>query len=61
LVIAAASLLSANIITIGADLAGMSDAVKLLTGLDPRPFTIFSEWASRWPQLIFGITRSLRF
>jgi NRAMP (natural resistance-associated macrophage protein)-like metal ion transporter len=41
LVIAAAALLSANIITIGADLAGMSDAAKMLTGLDPRPFTFF--------------------
>jgi NRAMP (natural resistance-associated macrophage protein)-like metal ion transporter len=40
LAIAAAALLSANIITIGADLAGMSDAAKMLTGLDTRPFTI---------------------
>ena len=41
LLIAAAALLSANIITIGADLAGMSDAGKMLTGLDARPLTIF--------------------
>jgi NRAMP (natural resistance-associated macrophage protein)-like metal ion transporter len=40
LLIAAAALLSANIITIGADLAGMSDAGKMLTGLDARALTI---------------------
>jgi Mn2+/Fe2+ NRAMP family transporter len=36
----AAALLSANIITIGADLAGMSDAGKMLIGLDERLLTI---------------------
>ena len=40
LLIAAAALLSANIITIGADLAGMSDAAKMLIGLDSRLLTI---------------------
>jgi NRAMP (natural resistance-associated macrophage protein)-like metal ion transporter len=40
LLIAAAALLSANIITIGADLAGMSDAAKMLIGLDTRLLTI---------------------
>src|SRR4030095_12479449 len=40
LLIAAAALLSANIITIGADLAGMSDAGKMLIGLDTRLLTI---------------------
>jgi NRAMP (natural resistance-associated macrophage protein)-like metal ion transporter len=41
LFIAAAALLGANIITIGADLAGMSDAAKMLTGLDSRVLTVF--------------------
>lgn len=40
LLIAAAALLSANIITIGADLAGMSDAGKMLIGVDTRLLTI---------------------
>src|SRR2546430_15092731 len=40
LLIAAAALLSANIITIGADLAGMSDAAKMLIGLGTRLLTI---------------------
>jgi NRAMP (natural resistance-associated macrophage protein)-like metal ion transporter len=40
LLIAAAALLSANVITIGADLAGMSDAGKMLIGLDSRLLTI---------------------
>jgi hypothetical protein len=40
LLIAAAALLSAAIITIGADLAGMSDAAKMLIGLDTRLLTI---------------------
>jgi NRAMP (natural resistance-associated macrophage protein)-like metal ion transporter len=40
LLIAAAALLSANVITIGADLAGMSDAAKMLIGLDTRLLTI---------------------
>jgi NRAMP (natural resistance-associated macrophage protein)-like metal ion transporter len=41
LFIAATALLSANIITIGADLAGMSDAGKMLTGINSHVFTIF--------------------
>jgi NRAMP (natural resistance-associated macrophage protein)-like metal ion transporter len=40
LLMVAAALLSANIITIGADLAGMSDAGKMLIGLDERLLTI---------------------
>src|SRR5947207_14829530 len=40
LLIAAAALLSANIITIGADLAGMSDAAKMLIGRDTSLLTI---------------------
>jgi NRAMP (natural resistance-associated macrophage protein)-like metal ion transporter len=41
LFIAATALLSANIITIGADLAGMSDADKMLTGINAHVLTIF--------------------
>jgi Mn2+/Fe2+ NRAMP family transporter len=41
LFIAAAALLGANIITIGADLAGMSDAGQMLTGLNSQVFTVF--------------------
>ncbi|PYL59482.1 MAG: iron transporter [Verrucomicrobia bacterium] len=40
LVIAAAGLLGANIITIGADLAGMSDAGQMLTGINSHLLTI---------------------
>src|SRR5919197_1984242 len=40
LLIAVVALLIANIITIGADLAGMSDAAKMLIGLDTRLLTI---------------------
>jgi NRAMP (natural resistance-associated macrophage protein)-like metal ion transporter len=40
LLVVAAALLGANIITIGADLAGMSDAGKMLIGLDTRLLTI---------------------
>ena len=40
LLMVAAALLSANIITIGADLAGMSDAGKMLIGVDTRLLTI---------------------
>jgi Mn2+/Fe2+ NRAMP family transporter len=38
--IAAAALLCANIITIGADFAGMSDAAQMLTGMNSRFFTV---------------------
>lgn len=40
LVITAAGLLCANIITIGADLAGMSDAGQMLTGINSHLLTI---------------------
>jgi Mn2+/Fe2+ NRAMP family transporter len=40
LFIAAAALLGANVVTIGADLAGMSDAGQMLTGINPRFLTI---------------------
>ena len=40
LVIAAAALLLANIITTGADLAGMSDAAKMLTGINSQALTV---------------------
>jgi len=40
LVIAAVALLGANIITIGADLAGMSDAGQMLTGINSHILTI---------------------
>src|SRR5437764_7296759 len=40
LLIAVAALLVSNIITLGADLAGMSDAAQMLTGINPRVFTI---------------------
>jgi len=40
LFIAAAALLIANVITIGADLAGMSDAGKMLTGINSHVLTI---------------------
>jgi NRAMP (natural resistance-associated macrophage protein)-like metal ion transporter len=40
LVIAAAGLLGANIITIGADLAGMSDTGQMLTGINSHILTI---------------------
>src|SRR5438876_2959453 len=40
LVIAAAGLLGANIITIGADLGGMSDAGQMLTGMNSYLLTI---------------------
>jgi Mn2+/Fe2+ NRAMP family transporter len=38
--IAAAALLCANVATIGADLAGMSDAAQMLSGVNSRLFTI---------------------
>ncbi len=38
--IGAAALLIANIITIGADLAGMSDAAKMLTGINSQALTV---------------------
>jgi len=41
LFIAAAALLGANAVTIGADLAGMSDAGQILTGINPHFLTIF--------------------
>ncbi len=41
LFVAATALLSANIITIGADLAGMSDAGTMLTGINSHALTIF--------------------
>jgi Mn2+/Fe2+ NRAMP family transporter len=41
LFIAAAALLGANIVTIGADLAGMSDAGQMLTGVNSHVLTIF--------------------
>jgi hypothetical protein len=41
LFIAAAALLGANIVTIGADLAGMSDAGQMLTGINSHFLTIF--------------------
>src|SRR5439155_2281869 len=41
LFITAVALLSANIITIGADLAGMSDAGMMLTGINSHMLTIF--------------------
>ncbi len=41
LFIAAAALLGANIVTIGADFAGMSDAGQMLTGINSRLLTIF--------------------
>ena len=41
LFIAAAALLGANVITIGADLAGMSDAGQMLTGINSHLLTIF--------------------
>src|SRR5882724_13294312 len=40
LFIAAAALLGANVVTIGADLAGMSDAGQILTGINPHFLTI---------------------
>ena len=40
IVIAASGLLVANTINIGADLAGMSDAAKMLVGIDSRYFVI---------------------
>src|SRR5438094_4636227 len=42
LFIAAAALLGANIVTIGADLAGMSDAGQMLTGINSHLPTIIS-------------------
>jgi Mn2+/Fe2+ NRAMP family transporter len=41
LVIASIALLTANIITIGADLAGMSDAGQMLSGIYPQILTVF--------------------
>jgi NRAMP (natural resistance-associated macrophage protein)-like metal ion transporter len=41
LFIAASALLSANTITIGADLAGMSDAGNMLTGINSHVLTMF--------------------
>src|SRR6266513_1182106 len=41
LFVAAAALLGANIVTIGADLAGMSDAGQMLTGINSHFLTIF--------------------
>jgi hypothetical protein len=41
LFIAAAALLSANIVTVGADLSGMSDAGQMLTGINSHFLTIF--------------------
>jgi NRAMP (natural resistance-associated macrophage protein)-like metal ion transporter len=41
LFIAPAALLGANIVTIGADLAGMSDAGQMLTGINSHFLTIF--------------------
>jgi NRAMP (natural resistance-associated macrophage protein)-like metal ion transporter len=41
LFIAAPALLGANVITIGADLAGMSDAGQMLTGINSHLLTIF--------------------
>src|SRR5947207_2932385 len=41
LVIAAAALFGANVVTIGADLAGMSDAGQMLTGINSHFLTIF--------------------
>jgi Mn2+/Fe2+ NRAMP family transporter len=41
LVIASIALLIANIITIGADLAGMSDAGQMLSGIYSQIFTVF--------------------
>jgi Mn2+/Fe2+ NRAMP family transporter len=41
LVIASVALLAANVITIGADLAGMSDAGQMLTGIYSQVFTVF--------------------
>ena len=38
--VAAIALLCANVATIGADLAGMSDAAQMLTGINSRFFTI---------------------
>jgi NRAMP (natural resistance-associated macrophage protein)-like metal ion transporter len=40
LFIAAAALLGANIITIGADLGGMSDAAEMLTGISSQALTV---------------------
>jgi NRAMP (natural resistance-associated macrophage protein)-like metal ion transporter len=40
LFITAAALLGANVVTIGADLAGMSDAGQMLTGINPHFLTI---------------------
>jgi NRAMP (natural resistance-associated macrophage protein)-like metal ion transporter len=40
LVMASVALLAANVITIGADLAGMSDAGQMLTGIYSQVFTI---------------------
>jgi NRAMP (natural resistance-associated macrophage protein)-like metal ion transporter len=41
LFIAGAALLGANVVTIGADLAGMSDAGQMLTGINSHFLTIF--------------------
>jgi len=41
LFIAAAALFGANVVTIGADLAGMSDAGQMLTGINSHFLTIF--------------------
>jgi NRAMP (natural resistance-associated macrophage protein)-like metal ion transporter len=41
LLIGAAALLGANVVTIGADLAGMSDAGQMLTGINSHFLTIF--------------------
>src|SRR6266516_7956823 len=59
LFIAAAALFGANVVTIGADLAGMSDAGQMLTGINSHFLTIFFAIGITLATFIFAFSQFL--